>query len=308
MVFDDDEPTQIGMMRVLRPSGLSRRQACLIMLAGPAPGTMFLLGTTAVIGRGQVADVRLDDASVSRAHCRIEREGMDFVLIDLGSRNGTQHNGKNVSRIVLAEGDKIQVGNNVLMKFGVVDEVDAEYQARILTSMQRDALTGAYNRAFFDAFLQRSLATASPLTVPMGVLLLDIDHFKRVNDTHGHLVGDIVLKECARRWTQALRRDDVLARFGGEEFVVLCPLQSVLVARQVAERLRLAVAEAPFDPGRGAPQLTITVSIGVALSSPEVSPLALLAAADAALYASKHRGRNLVTFADTLGGNESTLG
>ncbi len=308
MVFDDDEPTQIGTMRVLRPSGLSRRQACLIMLAGPTPGTMFLLGATAVLGRGQAADVRLEDASVSRSHCRIERDGMDFVLIDLGSRNGTQHNGQTVSRAVLAEGDKIQVGNNVLLKFGVVDDVDAEYQARMLTSMQRDALTGTYNRAYFDAFLQRSLTTATSLTIPLAAILLDIDHFKRVNDTHGHLVGDIVLKECARRWTHALRRDDVLARFGGEEFVVLCPVASILVAGQVAERLRLAVAEAPFNPGLGAPPLAVTVSLGVALSSPQVSPLALLAAADAALYASKRNGRNLVTLADNLRSNESTLG
>ena len=130
---------------------------------------------------------------------------------------------------------------------------------------------------------------------PLSILLVDIDHFKRVNDTHGHDVGDAVIREFARRMANNVRSVDLACRYGGEEFVVIMPETDKSLAHSVAERLRARIAEEPFTPGGVDAPLTITASIGVAgLDTPYDTPLDLLRSADAALYRAKRDGRNRV--------------
>ncbi len=171
-----------------------------------------------------------------------------------------------------------------------------EARETLRTQAMRDPLTGVWNRrAFVDlagAQLERSRRTASP----MAVMMVDLDHFKRVNDRHGHAVGDVVLKEAARRMGEALRRGDELARYGGEEFVVLLPNCNGPGARLVAERVRQRVARGGVDIGGCA--LPVTASIGVACLRGDDSLESLVGRADEALYRAKRAGRNQISLAD----------
>jgi diguanylate cyclase (GGDEF)-like protein len=166
-----------------------------------------------------------------------------------------------------------------------------------------DPLTGAHNRRYFNRHLNREIRAAWRSQSPLSVLALDIDHFKGVNDRHGHGVGDEVLQEFSRRILHGLpRQTDWLARLGGEEFAVVLPLTDLAGAQQVAEKLRSLTDESPIATTAGL--LNVTVSIGVsgleALSPKEsVTVDALLDRADESLYLSKQQGRNRVTVAGT---------
>ncbi|HEY9009904.1 MAG TPA: diguanylate cyclase, partial [Devosia sp.] len=159
-----------------------------------------------------------------------------------------------------------------------------------------DELTGLYNRRYFDRHLTLMLDKAREQERDMAVMLIDMDFFKSVNDTHGHDMGDAVLKEFAVRLRRNIRGVDLACRFGGEEFVVLMPDTDYRQAQNVAERVRTAVAERSFEVGRGGP-LAVTVSVGVALNETEAdTPEMILKRADVALYRAKREGRNRVVF------------
>ncbi|TNE60741.1 MAG: diguanylate cyclase, partial [Alphaproteobacteria bacterium] len=160
-----------------------------------------------------------------------------------------------------------------------------------------DAVTGLYNRHYLTSHLDTRLAAAHKAGKPLSVLMMDIDHFKKVNDTYGHAVGDLVLKEFANRIAKNVRGVDLAARYGGEEFVVMMPETPTDWAFMIGDRLRQEVAENPFEVGLPSGPLTITVSIGVATSDPSQSPSQLLEAADKALYDAKAGGRNRVIIA-----------
>jgi len=159
-----------------------------------------------------------------------------------------------------------------------------------------DELTGLYNRRYFDRHLALMLDKAREQERDMAVMLIDMDFFKAVNDTHGHDIGDGVLREFAQRLRRNIRGVDLACRFGGEEFVVLMPDTDFRQAQGVAERVRMSVAERPFELGAGLP-LPVTVSVGVALNESDAdSPEMILKRADVALYRAKREGRNRVVF------------
>lgn len=159
-----------------------------------------------------------------------------------------------------------------------------------------DELTGLYNRRYFERHLSIMLAKAQEQGRDMALMLIDMDYFKSVNDTHGHDTGDAVLREFADRLRRNIRGVDLACRFGGEEFVVLMPDTDYRQAQGVAERVRNAVAEKSFDAGAGQP-LTVTVSVGLALNEQTTdTPEMLLKRADVALYRAKREGRNRVVY------------
>lgn len=175
--------------------------------------------------------------------------------------------------------------------------IDLE-NARLEALASRDPLTGVANRRRFDETLARALADARRTKISVAVALLDLDHFKTVNDVYGHPEGDKVLRTAVERWQSGLRPADLLARIGGEEFAVLLPGADAPRARDVAERLRTRLSSKPFAVRRGSVQLPITVSIGVAVSDAGAgTPSKLLSSADAALYQAKDDGRNRVVIA-----------
>ena len=164
---------------------------------------------------------------------------------------------------------------------------------RVQNLAATDGLTGLFNRRYFDSAFARELARCERSSSSLGLLLADIDHFKSFNDTYGHAMGDLVLKKVAGILSGALRKADVLARFGGEEFVILLPNVTARGAVESAERLRESVAAATIHPG--GPRKRVTVSIGAALFPADAADSeSLLKAADEALYEAKHLGRNRV--------------
>jgi diguanylate cyclase (GGDEF)-like protein len=157
-----------------------------------------------------------------------------------------------------------------------------------------DGLTGLLNRSSILETLQKELLRSQREHNPVAVLMMDLDRFKNINDTHGHLAGDAVLREASRRMTDALRRYDAVGRYGGEEFLVVLPGCEADAAAQQAERLRGAIAGEPFDAGTAT--LAITCSIGVACRTQpsEADTDSLVKEADCALYTAKRGGRNRV--------------
>jgi two-component system cell cycle response regulator len=280
-----------------------RNLAYLVVLAGVSAGEMFKLQLdTTVIGRGPKCAVRLNDEGVSREHCQLVRDGEKMILEDLGSTNGTFCNGIRVDKRELADGDKIMVGSTTILKFTYHDYLDEVFQRQMYESALRDGLTKVFNKKYFTDYLEKEFAYAARHISPLALIFLDIDFFKRINDTHGHPAGDFVLSELSQLMATLVRTEDVLARFGGEEFTVLCRGTDLGGAKIVAERLRRTVEAHTFS--FGAKTIPVTISLGIAAipDTAVVDHAQFLAAADKALYEAKRTGRNRVC----LHGTETT--
>ncbi|HXJ21398.1 MAG TPA: GGDEF domain-containing protein [Polyangia bacterium] len=280
-----------------------RNLAYLVVLAGVSAGEMFKLQKErTVVGRGTKVQVRLNDEGVSREHCAFERNGEKILVADLGSTNGTYVNGIKIDRKELNDGDKVMVGSTTILKFTYHDYLDEVFQRQMYESALRDGLTKVFNKKYFTDYLEKEFAFASRHGGPLALIFLDIDHFKKINDTHGHPAGDFVLSELSQLMAGSLRTEDVLARFGGEEFTVLCRGSDQKGALVVAERLRASVEQRKFT--FGGKDIPVTISLGVA-AVPESGVndhASFLAAADKALYEAKRTGRNRVC----VHGSEST--
>lgn len=258
-------------------------------------GQVFTLtGEEFSLGRHTSNNVVLTDDGVSRRHCRLAPEGAGFRLEDLGSANGTFVGGQRIEKHSLADGDVFQLGPNVLFRYAYTDAGQERMLQKLYEASVRDALTGTYNREHLEERLKMEVAFARRHNTVLSVVIFDLDHFKKVNDTHGHPAGDAVLVAVAERVQKALRTEDVFARYGGEEFVVILRGIDLEGARKVGERLRVIVSSSPvpFD------QLQIPVSLSAGCAAltccPEPSTVALVAIADRRLYAAKRAGRNQV--------------
>ncbi len=250
-----------------------------------------------IIGRSHHADLLLHDRSISKQHCRIlptEQDGPHpYAIEDLESTNGTRLNGVLVTSITpLLSGDRIEIGNTVL-RFNTQNDLDSEYQNHLLKLATTDPLTSLLNKASLLKELERLLQYSSRYQRPLSLLMIDLDHFKRINDQWGHLTGDRVLQQVAEHLKSVLRQQDIAARFGGEEFTVIMPETTLSGASCLAERLRESITAHPFEVNGTV--ISLTVSIGVAeRESENTSPSALLDQADQALYFAKNNGRNQV--------------
>ena len=289
-----------------RPAARERHPALVFLrgelLAEPIP----LEREEVTLGRALEADVRVNDARASRMHARIrvERDPSTgeprYRLEDLDSTNGTLLNGQPVSDAYLEDGDKLTIGEH-LLRFDLLDDIDREYQRQIHRLLAHDELTGLLTSKSFFSELRREAARSERDGRPFCVLMMDIDYFKTVNDTHGHLVGSQTLEDIGSLITNALRAGDVAARFGGEEFAAFLLNADCAQGLVAAERVRAAIEGHPFAAvRRGSAQdagetLRITISVGVA-SYPDDArdPIELVELADTALYRAKNMGRNRV--------------
>jgi diguanylate cyclase (GGDEF)-like protein len=266
-----------------------------VVLQGSNVGEMYKIeGPETIIGRAMTVQIRLNDDGISRRHCRVLQIGGRVIIEDLGSANGTLVNGEMVQHHELSDGDKIRLGATTMLKFTYQDKLDETFQQQMYDAALRDGLTRTYNKKFFLDRLETEFAYAKRHRGHLSLVLFDVDHFKRVNDTYGHLAGDAVLVSLARITQQMIRAEDVLARYGGEEFAIICRGIPLLNAGVVGERNRTAVEQATFEyQGR---RLPVTISVGVA-ALPEAqvnSPQELIAECDEALYEAKRTGRNRV--------------
>jgi len=273
----------------------SDKEVCLVQIypADVVDGMMLLEKDSLVLGRDAACDLVLADHSVSRQHASITLDREFYYAEDLDSTNGTFVNGNLIRRCRLESGDTVQVGT-FIFKFLSAGSVESQYHETVYTAMTRDGLTGTMNKRYLLESMQREIARCARQNQPLSVVMIDIDHFKSVNDTYGHLVGDEVLREFGRRLLSICREDSLLARYGGEEFSLLLSSTDAVEAIEICERCRSEIADTPFATCAG--PLTITASFGIGcLPGGEALPGAeLIKIADDRLYDAKRRGRNRV--------------
>jgi diguanylate cyclase (GGDEF)-like protein len=291
LVVEEDKAAQ------LREAPPRKDRCMLTMLAGPTPGSLFeVTSATVLLGRDGGCHFQIDDVGLSTVHASIDQSEDAYFIADKNSTNGTFVNGARVDQPQrLADGDRIQIGATTLLKVALVDAEEHEAARRLYESAVRDPLTGAFNRRYLDERLPGELAYADRHGAALSLLLLDLDHFKQLNDSHGHPAGDTVLRSVVEILSPLLRQEDLLARYGGEEFVVVARGTDLPGAQALAERIRCSVEAMPISSGAG--RLQVTTSIGIATASADQNferPDALIAAADEALYRAKEAGRNCV--------------
>lgn len=280
--------------------GYGELSGTLTLLSDPNPGATFVLDEDElVIGRTPDASLYIEDAGLSRAHARFYRRGTDYLVEDLKSTNGTSVNGERITMpTLLADGARVQAGKGTVLRFQLQDRLEQAAAQRLYEQTVRDALTGLHNRRFLEDRLRSEFAYADRHNTPLSVLIIDVDHFKRVNDEHGHPAGDEVLRVMGKTLSNMVRTEDLAARYGGEEFVVATRGSDKTEAVALANRIREAVMDNGVQWNNS--PIAITVSVGVATlgSKPYTSATGLVAAADSALYSAKQNGRNQVVLAD----------
>lgn len=271
-----------------------RDRLTLVALMGHHGQSVFIIESDMTLGRCRSCDIRIDDNGLSRKHVRFAKLDGRWYVEDLGSRNGTIINGVQIKRPhALADGDRIQVGTSTVFRASLQDSMEQAATKRMYESTVRDPLTQTYNRGYLDKRLDEELAFSNRHGTELSVLLLDVDHFKRVNDTYGHQAGDAVLRVLAALLKRIVRTEDVVARYGGEEFAVVARGINVRNAHIFGERIRKTFA-ATRIPWEG-DYIAVTLSIGIVTSRSNrkfATPAALFAVADEALYTAKDQGRN----------------
>jgi diguanylate cyclase (GGDEF)-like protein len=251
-----------------------------------------------IVGRAPNCGLVIADSKVSRQHAKLLWMNGYHVLEDMNSANGTFVGGARITRKRLNPGDIVQFGTAFAFRYSVTDSTEKALLEQLYQSSVLDALTGAHNREYFNTALSTELEQ-TPSNASLCLLMLDIDHFKKVNDTCGHPAGDAVLVEVVERIQLRLRPSDILCRFGGEEFAVILRTTTLPQAARLAERLRQAMRKQKFVVAQQG--ISVTTSIGCAsleCCAPERSPEALIAAADRRLYAAKRTGRDRVVVSD----------
>lgn len=271
--------------------------AYLVVIYGAELGRRIPLGAADIeCGRVMQTDIPLDDDAVSRKHARFAWTGSSYIVRDLGSTNGTFVNDVNVRERTLVDGDQIKIGRTIF-KFIFGGNVELAYHEEIYRLMTFDGLTQTHNKRSFDTMLEREVSRGVRYKRPLALVMFDIDHFKHVNDGLGHLAGDAVLRQLAALIAANVRREDMLARVGGEEFALLLPEIALAAAGSVAEKLRALVERSSFRFEEK--PITLTTSFGVAALPPDgaaITPVELYQAADERLYRAKNGGRNRVVW------------
>ncbi len=276
-----------------RPTG---GQACLVVIYGMDLGKRYPLDDAQhpelVIGRSTGVDIRIDQEAVSRNHCKLLNTGEEVMIRDLGSTNGTYVNDRMVDEHVLTDGDLLKVGR-CIFKFLAGDNIESAYHEEIYRLKTIDGLTQVFNKRHFLEQLESEMGRARRYRRDLSLIMYDIDRFKSINDTFGHLAGDYVLKKLAHAIQRKIRGEDKMARYGGEEFVILLPEIDRNGALMLGEKIR-AIAERTHFYFDGA-DIPVTISVGVStLRADMMDTQKLIQLADENLYTAKRNGRNRV--------------
>lgn len=282
---------------------LKKSIAGLVIVQGQDMGKDFLIRKRSVeIGRAENADIPLRDKRISRIHAKIdvgyspERKLQFYRITDLGSTNHVYVNGNEVGSCLLESGDKIQLGDTIL-KFELQDSIDAKFHSDIRQKIKYDALTQLLTMESFREAMNWEIDLARERNRGFAILMMDLDDFKKVNDTHGHVTGSNVLREVGGLINSSLRPFDISARYGGEEFVSCLPDTERADAIVSAERLRAAIAAHNFksdDKG-----FIVTISIGISRFPENGHTIEdLIKSADEMLYNAKRTGKNRVVAAE----------
>jgi diguanylate cyclase (GGDEF)-like protein len=291
---ESDERTVVAKLDVLQRQAPAADKACLVIIHGNAIGKRIELGVAPVIvGRSARADIQLDEESVSRQHARIELDPSGgYRVFDLDSTNGTHVNDVARKQSPLQHGDQIQIGRSIL-KYLAGGHIESLYHEEVYRLMTTDALTRLVNRRAFEEALTQEISRAERHKHPLCVGILDIDKFKSINDTYGHLAGDSILRQVGTLLRGNVRRHDTAGRLGGEEFALLLPEINLDGGRTAAEKVRRVVEQNRFE--FDGTHIPVTISIGVTERRLDAEdPKELIRRADEALYEAKRSGRNRV--------------
>lgn len=272
------------------PQGHRNESACLVIISGSPIGKVFFLSQENTIGRSDEDTIHLDDLSVSRIHAKLISKEGQWLIQDMGSRNGTYLNFTAITEKILHGGETITIGSTSF-KFLVASKLEKDFYERIFHMTSRDPLTEAFTKAFLLEIASSEFARALLYQKSLSFCMMDLDHFKLCNDTYGHLAGDFILKEWIHLMRQNIRTADILGRFGGEEFGLLLPDQTLPQSEQTIKRLMQKTREHVFSyEGQ---IISITFSAGLSTLQPHIQDLAtLLKMADEKLYQAKALGRN----------------
>lgn len=298
MESDHEIKTRVTTLEELRVE--QQGDDCFVVIYSPNEsdlGRRHVLSKRVInIGRDRDNDIVLDSDSVSRRHARVEhRDGQVFVL-DLDSTNGTFVNddGEPVTEMQLRKGDHVKIGDSIF-KYLAGSDVEAQYHEAIFKLTITDGLTDIGNIKHIREILDKEIPRANRHSRDLSLLMMDIDHFKSVNDTYGHLAGDSVLRDLANLGRARLRPDDVLGRYGGEEFCAILPETDLRGASKIAEDLRARVEEHAFTVE--GELIQVTISIGIAELKKGMDVDGFFKDADEHLYRAKKSGRNRVCWA-----------
>lgn len=297
-----DRDSSTTQRRTVRPQhdfdSPDASEACLVVLQGQRLGQRVDVGDEPVVfGRAPECDFQILDRAVSRQHAQVWKVPSGYRVKDLGSTNKTLLNDQPIIEAELKDGDHITIGSSVL-KFMERSSVEARYHEEIYQLATVDPLTGLYNRRQFLELLERELARSANLRRALSLLIIDLDHFKPINDKYGHPAGDAVLRQVATTLAQSASEEFIVARIGGEEFAIVLPEHPLGDATDFARTVCEAVAALALAEPDGLDR--VTVSIGVAEWSKAMSSVGdLLRAADAQLYLAKQGGRNRVCSASS---------
>ncbi|MBX7147899.1 diguanylate cyclase [bacterium] len=247
-----------------------------------------------VVGRSQEADLRIEDIAISRKHFKIYVNNNQVTVEDLASTNGTHVNGSKVTRQALADGDKIQISRNTIFELSYLDESQSLSEKKRYEMGVMDPVCEIHNKRYFLERLNEEFNFSKRKKRVLSLIMFDIDHFKKLNDTYGHIAGDAVLKKVSQLITKIIRTDDIFARYGGEEFVLILRDTDEKNAANLAERIRVMISRHPFlFDGK---EVNVTISLGVTeLHESMPDATAFIEKADKFLYESKANGRNKVT-------------
>ncbi len=270
------------------------RDAALVVIYGLDLGRKYdLTKEVTIIGRSSKADIQIDQESISRNHAKLVNGANHVVIRDMGSTNGTYVNDEQITTdYQLRNGDLVKIGRTIF-KFIAGGNIEAAYHDEIYRLTTVDGLTQVYNRRYFEEALEREISRCHRYGRDLSLVMMDIDHFKQINDMYGHLAGDFVLKHVASTIKTKIRREDIFARYGGEEFGLLLPEVDAKGATAMAEKARKLIERQTFEFDKQI--IPVTISLGVATLSAGLRDAAdLVRQADAKLYEAKGAGRNRV--------------
>jgi diguanylate cyclase (GGDEF)-like protein len=271
----------------------SAKEACLVVIYGSELGKKYNLNSTSlVIGRSSKCDIQIDQESISRNHSKIVNTGKSILVRDLGSTNGTYVNDEPIDEYVLRDGDLIKIGRTIF-KFLTGGNIENAYHEEIYRLTTIDGLTQIFNKRYFLETLEREIARSQRYRRALSLVMFDIDHFKKINDSFGHLAGDYVLKHLASTVKTKIRREDLFARYGGEEFAIVLPEIDGGNSRAFAEKIRQIVEREEFRFENAKIQVTISMGVG-SIDDELTDAAALIKRADDRLYEAKTSGRNRV--------------
>lgn len=244
-----------------------------------------------IIGRSKDCDIYLNDSWISRKHCQVSLSGKNIKVTDLGSTNGTFVDSQQIEEATMTIQNRLHLGQ-IIIKFEYKASDEVEYDQKLFHAATMDALTQIHNRHWFMEHAETEISSFKRTDDILNLMMLDIDFFKKVNDTYGHQAGDFILKEVAYLLNLEKRDEDYMGRYGGEEFIFLFRRISLAEAENVCQRMRKRIESANliFEGTK----ISVTISLGlVSRIGNQITSLGdMIKDADDALYQAKEHGRN----------------